>query len=108
MEIVEAVWEKRNLDKKVVEIDMQSEDFSDFLFQVEDLEFNYEYIVVKIPAGNLNLLFDLQTMGYFFAEALIRCRINVNEFELTPLYQRIMKVTSVRLATPVEQEFIVE
>lgn len=108
MEIREAVWEKRNLDKKVVEIDMQSEDFSDFLSQVEDLEFNYEYIVVKIPTGNLKLLFDLQAMGYFFAEALIRCRINVNEFELKPLYQRIMKVTSVRLATPFEQEFIVE
>jgi hypothetical protein len=108
MEITEAVWEKRNLDKIVAEVDVASSDLNDFLAQAEELESEFDYIVLRIPTGDLNLLFALQSKGYFFAEALIKCRSNIKNLAYQPLYQRVLDVTTSDPVTPFELELVIE
>jgi hypothetical protein len=108
VEIVEAIWEKRNLNRKVVEVTISSDELSEFISSEEEIESNNEYIVVKIPTGDLNLLFGLQARGYLFTEALIRCRVNVKKFAFNPFYQRILDVTSTGLTNQSEKKSVFE
>jgi hypothetical protein len=108
MKIVEAVWEKRNLDKLVAEIDVSNGDLEDFLNKSKEFEVKFDYIVVKIPTGNLDLLFTLQRNGYFFAETIIKCRSKIQNLAFNPVYQRVLDVTTSNPATPFELGLVLE
>lgn len=67
MKIIDAFWEEQNLGLKTCEIVFEENEniTSDKLLNPES---KYQYIVVKIPSGDINTVHELERCGYRFIE----------------------------------------
>ena len=80
MRVIDAYWEKRNLNKKVIEINCDIHDNLDELDKVID-NIDAEYSVIKIPSNRSDLLILSQNKGYIFIETSIALECNLNEIK---------------------------
>lgn len=68
MRIIDCFWEKDNLGMSTCEITVFPDDsLSETV--LSDLEQEYQYVVVKIPVGNVALHLQLTQKGYYFLES---------------------------------------
>lgn len=67
MKLVDAFWEKKNLNKTTLEIIFEhGDDISDICKIIDNEE--YDYIVAKVPIIEPNLLEGLHNIGFIFCE----------------------------------------
>lgn len=89
MKIVDASWEERNLGVTCYEVTIEKDDC---LQQVQDglAQLNFvQYLVVKVDAPNVDAHFLLAKLGFTFIEASINMFLNVRNYRLSTLEQRI-------------------
>lgn len=89
MNIVDAVWEERNLGLKTAEVQMEKGDGPAELRQLEKLQQKYEYIVVKVLQGEAENQLTVQQKGFRFVEAMIHLTHRLKEYVLPPTYREI-------------------
>lgn len=102
MEIIDAVWEKRNLGCETVEIRCSYEDETLDVEAINSLKQPYQ--VMKIPAGKADLLLQAQGLGFQVMECQIGFKRTVKDFEMPKKYQRFVKDTSYHEASQEEIE----
>lgn len=89
MKIVNAFWEERNLGVACYEVTVQK---SDSLQQVREelLRLNsIEYLVVKVDAPYVDACFLLSELGYTFLEVNMNMFLDIRNYRLNPLEQRL-------------------
>ena len=89
MKILDAVWEKRNIDLDTLEIEVhESDTWADLKNAIETL--HYEYLVVKIPPTRTDLMFRLNALGLVFVELVTKAHFSGAQPELGNLQKRII------------------
>ncbi|WP_256759555.1 GNAT family N-acetyltransferase [Cohnella sp. WQ 127256] len=73
----DAYWEKRNFDKKVLEIEIDANDSADCLVALEDDYTTYDYIVAKVPKLRIDLVHGLEEAGFRFMEMQMEMTVNL-------------------------------
>lgn len=76
MRIVDCFWEKDNLGLPTCEITVFPDD-SLSETALSDLEQEYQYVVVKIPVGNVFFHQQLTKRGYYFLESQLSVRLRL-------------------------------
>ena len=67
MHLINAHWEKRNLGLSVAEVSFEK---GETIRQIDSSLFKeYDYIVAKVPSGEISLLHDLEKIGFRFLES---------------------------------------
>jgi hypothetical protein len=86
--IIDAVWEQRNLGVSCVEVAIET---NDTVADVKDRlpQLSAQYLVIKVPAGRSDVMFQLSEMGYAFIEASIRVSKQVAHLGLSGIQQRL-------------------
>ena len=88
MKVIDAYWEKRNLGKSTVEItfsDNEPINEDCFISAVGD----YEYVVCKVPVGDVNVNHTLNKFGFCFIESSFELGCDVEKINLNPLLKRL-------------------
>ncbi len=114
MEVIDAVWEIRNLGKKTVEVIFDNKDIekppSDVCNIAKKIEEEYspQYMVVKIPTGNPWIGNELRCRGFDFIEMQIYLRVNKRDVNQSfKKYGHLFKNAAWRTATqPEDMEYI--
>lgn len=75
MKIVNAEWEKRNLDKNTLEIEIGKDDRFDDIVKILDND-EIDYFVIKLPTYRFDLICPIQDLGFRFIEILNFSKIN--------------------------------
>ena len=88
MNIVDCYWELANLGENVCEVTVESE--CEFKSDVIDaLDRNYSYQVIKVAAGNVPFILELQKKGFSLIETQINWTTKIKEFNIShPLIKR--------------------
>ena len=77
MKIIDAWWEKKNLDMSTQEILVsQDDDFDAFIKAVNSLSAKYQ--VIKIPTENHNLILECQKLGFKFVETMCHLSFKID------------------------------
>jgi hypothetical protein len=72
MKIIDAVWDNEVLGVKSVEVRCDASDSLDSLLRcLKDLENSHEYIVVKSPVSNRDVIEHIPEIGFKFIETMI-------------------------------------
>lgn len=102
MKIVDAVWEKRNLNVECAEVYIENDDDLDVVKEINSLDFSYQ--VVNIPAERVDLLLAMQQSGFMLIENKINLskRIRTKDSQLPELYSRFKN--SIHIREPLERE----
>lgn len=90
MKVTDCYWEKANIDKTTVEIEIEQSDIFDdkALF---DFEQHYEYVVVKVPMKMSGFNCGLSKMGYTMSEVQCKLSKEYREFDFEDrLIQRML------------------
>lgn len=91
MKVVNAYWEKRNLNMETIEVAVSPTDtISDLISVFRDIE-KAEYIVVKIPVGRIDLINKLSSEGFVFIETAFHLSLKPEDMSLSKLQERINK-----------------
>jgi len=90
MRIIDATWEKRNLGVIAKEINIDIKDTATGLEQIRGLDF--EYSVVRVPVGCVEIMCKLEDMGYHYIETLLDIQHNHKNisFPINNVAMRIM------------------
>lgn len=95
MKIVNCTWELDNIGKKTAEIEISLHESVDKNL-VADVEHDYEYIVVKIPAGHIEASETIQDMGYKYFETQMKLSKTAKSFNyndrLFKLFSNTIKI----------------
>jgi len=86
MKVFNATWEKRNLGLEALEIEIEKSDKTDVLRTVLKESHNFQYVVVKLPVGNLAILHELERNGFFFLETQFEIFRKLKEIVTYPKY----------------------
>lgn len=90
MKVVNAIWEKDNIDADTVEIEAEEGDsldeFSNIIRNVDK-----EYVVVKIPIGRFEFQTLLLESGFVFVETIFSLTGRINNIALPNFYRRFDK-----------------
>ena len=89
MELINAVWEKRNLGVDCIEVSCSLHDKPDKLSDAL-VAIDVPYSVVKIPAGSADLLYTAQMCGYRVAETGIELWGDMRRVKTTKMYERFL------------------
>ena len=89
MELINAVWEKRNLGVDCIEVSCAEHDEADELNKVL-ADISVSYSVVKIPAGSADLLYTAQMQGYMVAETGIEIWGDMRRVKTPKMYERFL------------------
>ncbi|MFB7814956.1 hypothetical protein ACFC0X_12270 [Paenibacillus chitinolyticus] len=79
MKKIDAYWEKRNFDKKVLEIELDANDSTDCLAELQNDYADYEYIVTKVPKRRMDLVHGLEEAGFRFMETQMEMTMNLTK-----------------------------
>jgi len=90
MKIIEAYWEKRNLNKNAIEVVVEHDDVLENVIEKLKL-IQCDYLVVKAPIGNYRLNRELTGLGFVFVEHSITARNKLYEYNLPQIYQRLLR-----------------
>ena len=89
MKIVNAVWEKRNIDLDTLEIEVEESDTWEDLKSTIGI-LHYEYLVVKIPPTRTDLMFRVNNLGLVFVELITKAHFSGIQPELASLQNRMI------------------
>lgn len=106
MIIVDAFWEKRNLGKSSVEINIEKSDSVDDLRQLNNIEANYQ--VIKLPTSRVDLVLSVQSFGFKFVEMMYSCRHDLAVPTLSSPLARMALAFTYTDATDTDVEIIRE
>lgn len=108
MRIIDAVWEKRNLDVECTEFEIGAgEKGCDLVDQIQQT--TTEYQVAKVEVGNVDVQLMLQDNGFKFYETNYQLERKLKPGETLPaIYKRFKKDLSYRVATEEEINNILE
>lgn len=81
MKIINAVWEKRNLDETCTELFCENNDSSETLRQ-ELQKWNSDYMVVEVPVGRVDFHRVLQECGYYYVETMFQIEKKLEQLHL--------------------------
>jgi len=88
MNIVDCFWEQKNLGERVCEVSVSQEE----LFEsevIERLDERYSYQVIKVAAGNVPFILELQKRGFVLMETQIDWNTRMKDFDSNhPLINR--------------------
>lgn len=88
MNIINAVWEKRNLGVTTQEVIIEkTDDINEICAALDDL--SAEYRVVKVCAGNISVMWELEKKGYNYIETTINVTNDLKNLELDGFLKRI-------------------
>lgn len=88
MNIIDAIWEQRNLGVTCIEVAVENKDtLADVKNRLREL--SAQYMVIKVPAGRTDVMFCLPEMGYTFIEGSIHITKTVKDFELSGIQRRL-------------------
>lgn len=93
MKKIDAYWEKRNFDKKVLEIEIDVNDSVDCLAALEDEYATYEYIVAKVPNHRIDLVHGLEEAGFRFMEMQMEMTMNLTKLTESSRFTRATATT---------------
>ena len=98
MEIIDAVWEKRNLGISATEIQF---DVNDIYEEVAEQFKNIsdEYIVARVPTVRNDISLLVQGMGYSYIEDMIHVEHDLHEVKKSRMHQRLDAATDYRKMT---------
>lgn len=89
MKIIHAHWEKRNLGVATVEVEIDRNDtIEEIASALRNLD--GEYFVVKIPAGKMDAMFLVSSMGFDFVESSIHVTHDLKNIELKDIQKRLI------------------
>lgn len=89
MKITNCFWELQNLGESVAEISIEHEDFFD-ASKIENVNKEFQYVVVKVPMNKVNFNEGLAKMGFFMIETQIYISKRFNHFNFSdPLIKQI-------------------
>lgn len=88
MQVIDAVWEKRNLGVSTSEIMI---DIKDDLYEVKRFlsEFEDEYIVLKVPSVRADITNMASLYRFVFIEDMVTLSSNLQEIRRNPLQKRL-------------------
>lgn len=105
MEIIEAVWEKRNIGLKTFEIELYENDSWENLKEsIKKLKF--DYLVVKIPPSRTDLIFKASDVGLIFVEQVTKAHFSGELPTLNSLQRRILNSLSCKEMTQSNKEIL--
>lgn len=108
MEIIEAVWEKRNLGVSCAECTVTKNDSAEMVIKAL-AEQTAQYIVVKVAAGNADVMLSLQSNGFRFIESLFTVEYDLKGGITVPkLFKGMISDLSYHYADESEVEQILE
>jgi ribosomal protein S18 acetylase RimI-like enzyme len=106
MKIINAFWERKNLGINAYEVEFENGDeIETFVARINDLA-DAEYIVAKLPIGNLGINKIFTDIGFMFAECIIKIGINVNDYIIPAKLKKINLDISYTLADYESVNFI--
>jgi len=79
MKFIEAFWEKRNLGANTLEIEFDNNEEINY-FKLEPVLKKYEYVVAKVPNGNIKMAHLLEQNGFRFMESQISIKNNLRNY----------------------------
>ena len=94
MRVVEATWEKRNLGVTTYEVSVDYNDDVQCLDRIKEIECGY--MVVKVSANNLDVIDEIQDMGFRYIEDMIHVEHNLLEVEMNSIQKRLYDACSYR------------
>lgn len=97
MNIIEATWEKRNLGITTYEVSIDYDDSVSCIEEIRNIECGY--MVVKVSANNLDVIDEIQDLGFRYIEDMIKVEHNLNEVKRNPIQQRLYDACSYRRMT---------
>lgn len=92
MQIIDAIWERRNLGIDAVEIKITNDDLSDIsatMMRINSPEFAGKYVTVKVPVGNLDIVHTLEDAGFRFMENQFHAEKSLNNYETPKLIRQM-------------------
>lgn len=89
MKVTDCYWEQKNLNKKVVEINIEPNDAFDREI-INQSSKGYEYICVKVPVGKTDFNFGLSDMGYTMIECQYRISKSFKDFDFNDKFVKIL------------------
>lgn len=108
MEVIKAIWEKRNLGVECVEFELsESEDVE----KIKDTicSATAQYQIAKVPVGNVKMQLAVQECGFDFFETNIQLERKIDlSMQLPNIYARFAKDITYKDATQDEVHFILE
>lgn len=107
MKIVNACWEKRNLEVDCNEVIIEPHDTADSLTDSFS-EFETDYTVVKVPGGMTEISFCLQKHGYSFIEMITTVSFELTLPSLSEDKQRILETLTCDKMDLDELEYLYE
>ncbi len=109
MRIINAIWDQVNTGLRTCEIIFEKNDTFQTYFDA-DIEKDYQLSVVKVPAGDLELVHQLEENGYRYLENQMVLSFDISQFDdINPSCERLLKgFTCYQVKTYDEQAFIIE
>lgn len=104
MEVVNAVWEKRNLNLDTIEITINDKDtLNDLNDKLR--ETYHQFAVLKLPSNRSDLIYPVQSIDFRFNEIIYNCRYR-NDLtpELSSVEKRFLNYLSYSIIEPNEFE----
>jgi hypothetical protein len=103
MKIIDAIWDEKVTGLKTCEIVFEETDtFQSYL--EADIENNFKFSVTKIPIGNIELVHNLEDIGYRYLENQLDISFNVDQIEyINPIWQRLFYGFSYKLIREKEE-----
>jgi hypothetical protein len=103
MLVIDAFWEKRNLDVETKEIILsESDSLSDIKDVLVSLSYGKQYILAKIPVGKPDFIKLLTDNGFYFVESLIEVSLRIADFQLPKSLKRFDEMLTYRKLTSKE------
>ncbi len=96
MKIVDAIWEKRNLGVDTIEIQAEDNDTRQEIIKTLS-EINADYAVVKIPTQMTDILFDMNRLGFVYAEDMLHFVHFLSEQPMNPVEKRFYEAIHVEI-----------
>lgn len=89
MKVINAIWENRNLNSNTYELEIENgDDVNNLLTEVNSLN-NPEYIVVKVPAGNVDFNNCLNQNGFYLIESIIKIGVAIKDYRIPEKMEKI-------------------
>jgi hypothetical protein len=107
MEYIETIWEKRNLGVESCKfIIHQNENIDDIKEEIQNC--NKKYQEICLDTGNMQLIWELQKIGFFFAELMLELAVDVRrkELHIPEKLERQINTISYEIATESELDVI--
>jgi hypothetical protein len=104
MKLVNAIWEKRNLNLDTIEITISDADRIDDINEILRKTY-HQFAVLKLPTNRSDLIYPIQLIGFKFNEIIYNCRYrNLQKPELSSVEQKFLNNLSYSVIQPNEFE----